>query len=368
MASNLQEDDVIVQTSAISNFASEQQPVLHDQCSLGEASQGHTEAVGLAELIAMGFLPMQASQALNDANGDVERAADFLCTKTEKHQSHPWLAEVEIQARLLSCNIKEQFQTMQGQLHKTKDYIEERRCQAREWLSGDDAESIEQFKVALELVKARLLQLKELAQAVSKKLQGRDRDAAEEERLLRVEKQISEAEQFVVETLACLHAQGASTFKTLKGKYFDKEALSAVATTAVDAADAAIAAVERIACDGSVSTGEDKQADAEVVESSNLNTVVDRCCEEMPMETEAVVTVESEAEEICLDPPSSTSPDEVVDRVSCNPGRGEPYAGATSLDHAQVLISQSLAAFRSRASWLISSSPRDSPLATSSAL
>merc|ERR1712232_76267 len=74
----------------------------------------------------------------------------------------------------------------------------------------------------------------------------------------------------------------------------------------------------------------------------------------MLTEREAPVTAEFEAAEECYEAPLSVSTDENLDlnEVSSADQQG-PDDRATSMDHAQVLISQSLAFFRSRASRVV---------------
>jgi hypothetical protein len=272
----------------------------------------------------------------------------------------------------------EQLEGIQGQIQRIKNYIKERRGQAQDWLPSDKHEATEQLKDALEAAKVRLSHLRELVQAALKRVQGKERDSHEEDRLQRVDAHIAEAQQFVVETLTAFRAHGAHTFNLVKERYFDRhlddpsvattcrahdgnvavdtETLGEVAAAAVDAADAAITAVQNVASEEESHRPapiDEGDLDSEWISSTVPDIVVSSGNDEMLMETEAVAMMEIEAEEDPYETPLNASREEVLD-----PDEQEPDAGATSMDHAQILISQSFALLRSQASRFALSNPR----------
>jgi len=192
--------------------------------------------------------------------------------------------------------------------------------------SGDD-EHLQGLHAALEKIRLRIRECRYLAQGAVKKARGCAPADYEEEQLQKVEAQIADAQQFLTEALAALRARGADVLHS--------------ATVRSPDPDTPSAAADETSCD----THEVDDSSAVVMETADAAAMAAVDAAEVAM---------AAVDQILLDETSSAAAASIEPEAPSTDSADQPAARteATTFDHAQVFLSHSISAIRSRGSGL----------------
>jgi hypothetical protein len=302
-----QEDDADQQAEAEAVQQEDETKIHEADEDEEETEQEQPNKISL--LVAMGFDSWDATQALEDACGNIERAVELLSDGRPTQRS-PF--------EKLESSMRDLVGEVVGELREMVANLKQQQRNMQERYSNGKLAPPQSMQAALEEVMARLRECSHLAQGAVKKARGAVPAEHEEEQLRRVQDQIADAQQFLTEAIAAyrdaaseiLHRKRTSTpaesseSDSVPAKADDSstatmETINAAVLAAVDAAQEAMTTVEKLLIN----------------------------------ETGSIAEEEAELED-----------DSEFQQASLH--------NATVLDHAQVFLSQSMSAVRSRTSEL----------------
>lgn len=283
-------------------------------------------------LMAMGFSREQALQALQDAHGNVELAVEYLLNG-RRAPGTP-LENLERKVRALPGNVTEQLRKLQSQLHEVVANMQQHRVRMQERFQASrtqaqESEQMESLSAALEEMKGRLREFRQMAQAALKKASGSVPDAQEQEQLEKVEAQLAEAQRFVSETLATLRARGS-------------EVLQSATSNTAEAASSEVPEASEGAADG---------ADIASVVMETIDAAATAAVDAAEVAMATVDEMLFPEDDAAPDAASSFPPAGYTPEAAPEAPRPS-IAKATVMDHAQVFLSKSISAIRSQASAL----------------
>lgn len=156
---------------------------------------------------------------------------------------------IESKLRSLPGNVMEQLQKVQGQMHHIVATMKQHKSQGP--MDSSKSAEFQNLQETLQAMLARLGEFRELVQAALKNATGDGLRGKEEERLVKVEAEITDAHRFLTETLNTLLNHASEAFKrndtaAIDGVAVAMETMDVVVTAAMDAAFTAMAAVDEI--------------------------------------------------------------------------------------------------------------------------
>lgn len=275
-----------------------------------------------AVLLAMGFPEEEARAALESARGDVAGAVEHLINGEQRQRAR--VEDLESSFRAIPAHVLEQAHELQGQLRGLAAVVKGHQEHYQGRLRGGELEQLQASRAAIEDMRSRLGELWKFADAALKKASGAQPDGEQEEACQKIEAVISEAQQFVAETVATLQLQASSFLKgTVESEPDASNADALASDTAPDDSIQARIVALRQAIEAAIAAATDAAGGA-------MAAVDDMLLEEA-----------SKHSATSADSPVSTDD-------ACQ--QDQEAGRATKLDRAQVFLSQSLSAIRCRAS------------------
>jgi len=335
------DDEAVVETQEEPEQPTQEHPQKHntespeEQTHEEQQQEQNTESTEdleeVAMLMAMGFSREQALQALQDAEGNVELAVEYLLNG---RRGRTPLGKLERKVRALPGNVTEQLRKLQVQLREVVTNMQQHRVRMQERFQASrtqaqESEHMESLQAALEEIKGRLREFRQMAQAALKKASGSVPDAQEQEQLEKVEAQLAEAQRFVSETLATLHARGS-------------EVLQSATSNTAEAASSEVPEASEGAADG---------ADIASVVMETMDAAATAAVDAAEIAMATVDEMLFPEDDAAPDAASSFPPAGYTPEAAPEAPRPS-IAKATVMDHAQVFLSQSISAIRSQASAL----------------